>query len=196
MRAPPARRFARALAGFAPLACGLLLMFGAAASPEPAHPTALPPPPAPEAVAVLSLDDRAGGQRALALWLQNAGEATGRVAPLPLGDGERLALWLAVIDGLAPGSELAPALAALHFGAAARGPAARRLARALAALAQTRLPGRWPWLVHAAALAGDRGGDRALAAALARPLADLPAGDLPDWARRLPDALSRKEALR
>jgi hypothetical protein len=138
---------------------------------------------------VASLDDPVAAQKVLVLGLQNLGEARGTVVALRTLDWDRVEEWSRRLDTLDPTSDLAPALTALHFGAAARPPEARRLARLLGDLSAADPLHRWPWRVHAVYLAGARGGDTALARTLAAPLADLPPGVAPPWVSALSSAV-------
>jgi hypothetical protein len=130
---------------------------------------------------VASLDDPDAAAVLLALSLQNLGEARGEAFSLRVFDLERVVDWLRLIDGLRPGSELAPALLALEFATAALPQGARRLAVVLAEMSDRDPLQRWPWRVHAVYLAGNKGKDPALARDLARPLMTLPADRVPPW---------------
>jgi hypothetical protein len=150
----------------------------------PAEP--VPPPPAAEYLALLTLGDAQAAYRLGALSVQNFGDTGGRTPPLAEYDYGRLVAWFDTLIRLDPDAWHVPVLAAAYYSQTPVAADARLVIAWLHRHALAQPAARWRLLAQAVHLARHQLADPALALTLARDLAALDVVAMPIWTRQLP----------
>ena len=133
-----------------------------------------------------SLNDAQLSYRMIGMMLQHMGDHGGRSPPLKEYDYHALTHWFERQHELDPRSDFTPFLAAYYFGSLEGSENLRPLLTYLKNAGEADYPQKWRWLAQAVFLAQYHLQDKDLALALAENLSQLPAPDMPAWARAMP----------
>jgi hypothetical protein len=146
----------------------------------------VPPAPAAEYLALLTLGDAQAAYRLGAMTVQNFGDTGGRTLPLAEYDYGRLTAWFDTLTRLDPDAWHVPVLAATYYGLTPVAADARMVIGWLHRYAMARPAARWRLLAQGVHLARHQHADLPLALTLARDLAALDVAAMPIWTRQLP----------